>query len=131
MSGALCGFLCTVATFGARADAQCVAESDAGLVEGEHIRAADLDRWIVSGGRAEASRRATRLGERVVPALIEERRNPSFETRAWAATLLETLGKRSPGDAVQTNDSNVLIDVLCAYGSARDPETRSRQFSLS
>jgi tetratricopeptide (TPR) repeat protein len=77
-----------------------------------------------SDGGAAAFRELTRLvkrmGERAVPALIEARRDPSPVTRGWAASALDALDKRTPGDAVQTTDNQVLAGVLLAYGHVRD-----------
>jgi tetratricopeptide (TPR) repeat protein len=73
-----------------------------------------------SSGPAEASRLVKTLGERAVPALIEARGDPSPATRAWAVSMLESLGKRSPADAVQTSDNQLLADVLLAYGHIQD-----------
>jgi hypothetical protein len=70
--------------------------------------------------RAELTRLLVQLGERSVAALVEARKDPSGETRTWAANVLDTLGKRLPGDAVQTKDNQVLSDVLHAYGTVKD-----------
>jgi hypothetical protein len=68
--------------------------------------------------RAEASRRMAQLGDRAMPALIEARAIP--EARAWAGGMLESLGKHMASDAVQTQDNQVLADVLRAYGAVKD-----------
>ena len=70
--------------------------------------------------RIDLERQIKQLGERVVPALIEARRADSKGLRAWASKELDTLGKTVPGEAVQTADSQVLADVLRAYGRTRD-----------
>lgn len=70
--------------------------------------------------RPELTRQVRALGDKAVPALIESRRDPSSEVRRWASTQLEALGKRIPGDAVQTHDNQVLADVLHAYGAVHD-----------
>jgi tetratricopeptide (TPR) repeat protein len=70
--------------------------------------------------RPELARQFKVLGDRAVPALIEARRDPSPDARLWAANLLEALGKRTPGDAVQTKDNQVLADALRAYASVKD-----------
>jgi tetratricopeptide (TPR) repeat protein len=70
--------------------------------------------------RPEVARILKALGDRAVPALVEARKEPSFEVRRWAAAQLESMGKRLPGDAVQTKDNDVLADVLRAYGAVRD-----------
>jgi tetratricopeptide (TPR) repeat protein len=70
--------------------------------------------------RPELSRQLKALGDRSLAVLIEARRDAAPETRTWAANLLETMGKRMPGDVVQTKDNQVLADVVHAYGSTRD-----------
>jgi tetratricopeptide (TPR) repeat protein len=70
--------------------------------------------------RPELTRQIKVLGDRAVAGLIEARRNPTPETRTWAANMLDLLGKRTPGDAVQTKDNQVLSDVLRAYASVKD-----------
>jgi tetratricopeptide (TPR) repeat protein len=70
--------------------------------------------------RPELSRQMKALGDRSLPVLIEARRDASPETRTWAGNLLETMGKRMPGDVVQTKDNQVLADVLHAYGATKD-----------
>ena len=61
-----------------------------------------------------------RLDERATAALIEARADPSPQVRAWAKDILEALGRRTPGDAVQTTDDQTIIDVLRAYSGIRD-----------
>jgi tetratricopeptide (TPR) repeat protein len=70
--------------------------------------------------RPELTRQMKQLGDRAVAALIEARRDPASETRAWAANLLETMGKRTPGEAVQVKDNQALADVLRAYAAVKD-----------
>lgn len=65
--------------------------------------------------RPEATRLVKGLGERAVPALIEAKVQAS-DVRRLAAAQLEALGKKAPGDAVQTKSNQVLADVLRAYG---------------
>ncbi|HEY3667639.1 MAG TPA: hypothetical protein VGL19_16660, partial [Polyangiaceae bacterium] len=62
------------------------------------------------------------LGDRAVPALIEARRHPAEKIAKWSARELDTLGKAIPSETVQTNDLQVLGDVLRAYGRVRDPD---------
>lgn len=73
-----------------------------------------------SAMRPELTRALVQLGERSVAALVEARKDPSNDVRAWAANVLDALGKRLPGDAVQTKDNQVLSDVLRAYGAVKD-----------
>jgi tetratricopeptide (TPR) repeat protein len=70
--------------------------------------------------RPEIARQLRALGDRSVPALIETRKDSSSELRHWAYNQLEAMGKRIPGDAVQTKDNQVLADVLHAYGAIHD-----------
>jgi hypothetical protein len=70
--------------------------------------------------RPEITRQVRALGDRSVPALIETRKDSSSELRHWAYNQLEAMGKRIPGDAVQTKDNQVLADVLHAYGAIHD-----------
>ena len=70
--------------------------------------------------RPEITRQLRALGDRSVPALIETRKDSSSELRHWAYNQLEAMGKRIPGDAVQTKDNQVLADVLHAYGAIHD-----------
>jgi hypothetical protein len=62
------------------------------------------------------------LGDRAVPPLIETRRHPAEKIAKWSARELDTLGKAIPSETVQTNDLQVLGDVLRAYGRVRDPD---------
>jgi hypothetical protein len=70
--------------------------------------------------RPEITRQIRALGDRSIPALIETRKDSSFELRHWAYGQLEAMGKRIPGDAVQTKDNQVLADVLHAFGAIHD-----------
>jgi hypothetical protein len=70
--------------------------------------------------RPELVRQVKQLGDRATAALILARRDPSAEVRGWATTQLEALGKRTPGDMVQTSDNQALADVLRAFGTQKD-----------
>jgi hypothetical protein len=70
--------------------------------------------------RPELSRQIKQLGEHAVAGLLEARHEPSAEVRGWASSQLEALGKRTPGDTVQTSDSQVISDVLRAYGGLKE-----------
>jgi tetratricopeptide (TPR) repeat protein len=70
--------------------------------------------------RPEVTRQIRALGDRSLPALIETRKDGSSDLRHWAYGQLEAMGKRIPGDAVQTHDNQVLADVLHAYGAIHD-----------
>ena len=62
------------------------------------------------------------LGDRAVAALVETKRHPAEKIAKWANRELDALGKGIPSEAVQTNDLQVLSDVLRAYGRVRDPD---------
>lgn len=70
--------------------------------------------------KAEVARHVKALGDKAVPALIETRKDASSELRHWAFSTLESMGKRVPGDAVQTKDNQVLADVLRAFANVHD-----------
>ena len=70
--------------------------------------------------RPELTRQMKAMGDRAVAALIEARKDGSSETRTWASNLLDTMGKRTPGEAVQVKDNQALADVLRAYASIKD-----------
>ncbi|MBX3209501.1 MAG: tetratricopeptide repeat protein [Labilithrix sp.] len=70
--------------------------------------------------RPEVARHLKALGDKAVPALIETRKEPSSELRHWSTSQLEGMGKRIPGDAVQTKDNQVLADVLRAFANVHD-----------
>ena len=70
--------------------------------------------------RPELLRDLKQLDERASAALIEARGDPSPEMRLWAKDALDALGKRTPGDTVQTTSDQVLVDVLRAYATIRD-----------
>lgn len=62
------------------------------------------------------------LGDRSIAALVETKRHPAEKIAKWANRELDALGKGIPSEAVQTNDLQVLSDVLRAYGRVRDPD---------
>jgi hypothetical protein len=76
----------------------------------------------------EVSRRIRSLGDHAIAGLILARREPGL--RHFASTALEALGKRVAGDAVQTKDDQVLIDVLTAFGTTKDPDGLGVVFSF-
>jgi hypothetical protein len=63
-----------------------------------------------------------KMGEHAIAALIEAERHPAPKIAHWAERQLDALGKAIPGEAVRTNDPEVLADVLRAYGRTRDPD---------
>ncbi len=86
---------------------------------------------VAGAFRPEIARLIKQLGERAVPALIESRRDPLPEVRSWGAALLESLGKRAPGDTVHTKDDQLLGDILRAYGEVSDMEALPAVLSLA
>jgi len=70
--------------------------------------------------RPEIARHVKALGERAIPALLETRKDGSADLRGWAYGQLEAMGKRIPGDAVQTTDHDLLAEILRTYGAIHD-----------
>jgi hypothetical protein len=69
--------------------------------------------------RPEITRQIKPLGESAIPALIEGRRM-SPDVRRWAVAQLDAMGKRTAGEAVQVKSSQVLCEILRAYGQIHD-----------
>jgi hypothetical protein len=67
--------------------------------------------------RPEIVRLLRALGDKAVPALLETK---GTELRHWGYNQLEAMGKRVPGDAVQTKDNEVLADVLHAFANVHE-----------
>lgn len=72
--------------------------------------------------RPDVTRHLTALGEGAIAGLILASHARGGAAQKWATGALEALGKRTPGDAVQTKSKEVLADVLLAYGRVRDPD---------
>jgi tetratricopeptide (TPR) repeat protein len=72
--------------------------------------------------RPEISRQLKQLDDRATAGLIEARESASPDIRMWTKDVLESLGKRTAGDAVQTTNDQVLIDVLHAYAMSKDAD---------
>jgi len=70
--------------------------------------------------RLDLERQFVIMGDRALPALIEMRRAERKEQRLFALKVLEALGKAIPGEAVQTGDDRLLVEVLRAYGRAHE-----------
>lgn len=62
------------------------------------------------------------MGEKAAAALIEARKHPAEKIARWAARQLDQMGKAIPSELVQTEDQQVLADVLRAYGRIQDPD---------
>lgn len=70
--------------------------------------------------RIDLQRQIAKLKDKAVPALIEARQHDAKIVQKWANKELDALGKAIPGEAVGTNDTQILADVLRAYGRTRD-----------
>jgi tetratricopeptide (TPR) repeat protein len=73
----------------------------------------------------DVTRHLTALGERATAGLVLASHGHSPVVGKWAASELEALGTRTPGDAVQTKSKEVLADVLTAYGTVHDADALS------
>jgi tetratricopeptide (TPR) repeat protein len=80
--------------------------------------------------RAEIARDLQQVGDRATPALIFAAHDPARDVSRWASGELEVLGKKVPGDAVQTKSNDVLSDVLEAYGATHDLDALSAVLSF-
>jgi hypothetical protein len=69
--------------------------------------------------KPEIARHVKTLGDRALPALLETKKE-SGELRHWSYAQLESMGKRVPGDAVQTRDNGVLTEVLRTFAAIRE-----------
>jgi tetratricopeptide (TPR) repeat protein len=70
----------------------------------------------------DVQRYLSALGERASAGLVLMSHSRSPAQAKWASAELEALGKRTPGDAVQTKSKEVLADVLVAYGATKDAD---------
>lgn len=70
--------------------------------------------------RIDLQRQVAKLRDKAVPALIEARHHDAKLIQRWASRQLDVLGRAIPGEAVSTSDTQVLADVLRAYGRTRD-----------
>jgi tetratricopeptide (TPR) repeat protein len=70
--------------------------------------------------RIDLQRQIAKLRDKAVPALIEARQHDAKMIQKWANKELDVLGRAIPGEAVASNDAQVLQDVLRAYGRTRD-----------
>lgn len=73
----------------------------------------------------EVTRHLSALGERATAGLVLMSHSRAPAAERWASSELEALGKRTPGDAVQTKSKEVLADVLRAYGAVHDADALS------
>ena len=70
--------------------------------------------------RVDVQRQIAKLKDRAVPALIEARHHDAPSVQRWASKELDLLGRSIPGEAVGITDTQLLADVLRAYGRTRD-----------
>jgi HEAT repeat protein len=70
--------------------------------------------------RIDLQRQIGKLRDKAVPALIEARQHDAKSVERWANKELDVLGRAIPGEAVASNDTQILADVLRAYGRTRD-----------
>lgn len=72
--------------------------------------------------RVDVQNRLLDLKDGAVAALIEARRHRAEKVARWAERQLDRLGKGVPGEAIRTDNFEVLADVLRAYGRVKDPD---------
>ncbi len=70
--------------------------------------------------RVDLQRQIAKLKDKAVPALLEARQHDAKIIQHWAGKELDVLGRAIPGETVASNDTQVLADVLRAYGRTRD-----------
>ncbi|WP_437277597.1 hypothetical protein WME90_41155 [Sorangium sp. So ce375] len=70
--------------------------------------------------RIDLQRQVAKLRDKAVPALIEARQHDAKIVQRWASKQLDLLGRAIPGEAIASNDTQILADVLRAYGRVRD-----------
>ncbi|XXX75681.1 hypothetical protein WMF30_49325 [Sorangium sp. So ce134] len=70
--------------------------------------------------RIDLQRQIAKLRDKAVPALIEARQHDAKIVQRWATKQLDLLGRAIPGEAIASNDTQILADVLRAYGRVRD-----------
>ena len=81
--------------------------------------------------RVDLQRQIMKLRDKAVPALIEARQHDAKIVQRWANKQLDVLGRAIPGEAVASNDTQILADVLRAYGRTRDVDAERVILSFS
>ncbi len=81
--------------------------------------------------RVDLQRQIAKLRDKAVPALIEARQHDAKIVQRWANKQLDVLGRAIPGEAVASNDTQILADVLRAYGRTRDVDAERVILSFS
>lgn len=72
--------------------------------------------------RVDTQLQLDKMGDHALAALIEAQHHPAEKIARWAARQLDLRGKAIPGEAIRTDDYEILADVLRAYGRIRDPD---------
>ncbi|MFO0547896.1 MAG: hypothetical protein U0271_05885 [Polyangiaceae bacterium] len=70
--------------------------------------------------RIDLTRQLDQLKDKAIPALLEARKHNAQVVVRFAELTLDRMGKVTPGEAVATNDPDVLADILRAFGYTRD-----------
>jgi len=94
---------------------QALAKDGSPIAVARIVAAAPDHGWML---RFEVARRLQALGEKAIAPLILARGHA--ELRGFATATLDHMGKKVPGDAVQTKSNEVLADILRAYGTTKD-----------
>ncbi len=81
--------------------------------------------------RIDCQRQLDEIGARATAALIDARRHPATKIQAWAKRLLSLRKKIDAHDAVRTEDSSALAEILVALGRSRDPEVTQLLLSFA
>lgn len=81
--------------------------------------------------RVDLQRQILKLRDKAVPALIEARQHDAKIVQRWANKQLDILGRAIPGEAVASSDTQILADVLRAYGRTRDVDAERVILSFS
>jgi hypothetical protein len=109
--------------YGQTAETLCLVRGLARIATPEAVAGFALVALDAHGAfRPDVMRHLTDLGERATAGLILASHARGAAAQKWASSALEGLGKRTPGDAVQTKSKEVLADVLLAYGTTRDAD---------
>jgi HEAT repeat protein len=86
---------------------------------------------LAGGLRPEIGRLLRKVGEPAIPALVEARRDLQPEVRSWAASVLGTIVKHAPADALRVQDDHLLGEIMKAYGKVSDMEALPEILALS
>ncbi len=81
--------------------------------------------------RIDIQHQLDEIGDRADAALIDARRHPAKKISDWATRLLGLRKKLDPHEAVRTEDSLALSEILVALGRSRDPEVTQLLLSFA